>query len=132
MKRKKGNIETDKKRRKVNRIAFIFLLLVFTIGIPQTIRINRLFETDSSIVSATILLPFRQRFIYSTIGTTPAFKCMYNYNGLDYTTIIDRNVTEEEYRSLYIGDTVVLKILKSRPERARWDKTYGIRHYVTP
>ena len=124
--------DNDQERKKGNMIAIVFLATIVAIGIPHTCYLDSLFETASICVPAYITLPFRQRYKQFTIGTTPAFKCKYYYKGEYYTAIIDKHITEEEYRTLYVGDTVVLRILKSKPERARWDKSFGIRHYVTP
>ena len=128
-----NNAETkDHIRIKGNRAALCFLAIVFAIGIPHTLYLNNQFETNSVCVNASVILPVRQQFIYFRLGTTPAFKCMYQYDGNDYTAIIDRNISEEEYDSISVGDTVTLRILIKNPERARWEKSLGIRHYRAP
>lgn len=122
----------DRIRKKGNWIALCFLAIVFAIGIPHTLYLNNQFETNSVLVTSSVILPFRQEFKYFNLGTTPAFKCTYQYDGKDYTAIIDRDISEEEYDSIYVGDTVTLRILIRKPERARWEKSFGIRHYHTP
>lgn len=119
----------EEKSKKENTVVFVFLCLVLLFyGVPRTIQLNHLFETDSVLVSATIT-PYRNHNGFGNYGhTCPAFKGSFIFENTVYTAFVVQNITESEYKMFSEGDTVVLRILKSNPKRARWEKTYGIRH----
>lgn len=125
--------DNKKEKRKKDDNGFnvffvLFCLFMLFYGVHRTIKLNHLFETDSVLVSATIT-PYRTHSGYGSYGTSPAFKGSFIFENKLYTASILQNIKESEYKMLNEGDTVVLRIIKSNPERARWEKSYGIRRF---